>query len=57
MHATSNVKYKVHGYAVVAMTAYFSHLFNGSISLNKGTQTPTSDCVQAIWNASADLDP
>ncbi|KAL6721264.1 hypothetical protein ACLMJK_000366 [Lecanora helva] len=57
MNPVSGIKYSVPGSVFLGMKTFFSNLFNGSIFLNHGTQTPTSDIVQAIWSASVDLDP
>ena len=48
--------FTVYGGALLALTEYFATLFNGSISLNQAEQIFSSDPVQAIWEASADLD-
>ena len=55
MNPSVDEDFSVGDEALSALTSYFSTLFEGNITLNEGAQIPSSDPMQALWNASADL--
>ena len=56
MNAPAGANFSFLGLAAYAMTTYFDTLFDGNITVNQGTQLSSSDVVQALWNATDDLD-
>ena len=56
MNAPDDANFRFLGMAVVALNTYLSSLFHGNITVNQGTQLSSSDVVQALWNATTDLD-
>ena len=56
LNTMSSSDYSVYTPATMAMSVYFTSLFNGSLFLDQWEQLPSNDIVAAIWNSSADLD-
>ena len=56
MNSPLSRTFSVSGFAYVALNQYFATLFNGSVFFDREEQIYTSDNVQGIWDASADLD-
>ncbi|MCJ1303952.1 hypothetical protein MMC08_006763 [Hypocenomyce scalaris] len=56
MNPRSGANYLVGIMASLAIEGYLEPIFNGTIFLNLESQTFSSDYIQAIWNASSDLD-
>jgi hypothetical protein len=56
MNPPPNQTFSISGLALLSLTEYFATMFEGNITLNQAEQNPSSDPVQAIWAASADLD-
>lgn len=56
MNPLPNQTFSILGFALLSLTEYFATIFEGNITLNQAEQNPSSDPMQAIWAASADLD-
>jgi len=56
MNPPPNQNFSISGLALLSLTEYFASMFEGNITFNQADQSPSSDPVQAIWAASADLD-
>jgi hypothetical protein len=56
MNPPPNQNFSIFGLALLSLTEYFATIFEGNITLSQAEQNPSSDPVQAIWAASADLD-
>ena len=56
MNPRPGANYSVGVWAADAIEGYLEPIFNGTIILNEESQTFSSDYIQAIWNASSDLD-
>lgn len=56
MNPPPNQNFSISGLALLSLTEYFATMFEGNITLNQDERNPSSDPVQAIWAASADLD-
>lgn len=55
MNPPPNQNFSISGLALLSLTEYFATMFEGNITLNQDERNPSSDPVQAIWAASADL--
>ena len=56
MNVPTNANFTFLGWPAMAMNAYFDTLFDGNITVMNSIQLGSSDVVQALWNATADLD-
>ena len=56
MNVPSDINFYFHELAKTAMINFFYSLFEGNITVNQGTQRGSSDIVQALWNATGDID-
>ena len=56
MNVPTGANFSFLGMAAYALNTYFDTLFDGNITVNQGTQLSSSDVVQALWNATTDLD-
>ena len=57
MNPRAKAAYNVSDEAISYLKYYLSPMINGTITLEgTGSSTPSSDTMQAIWNASSDLD-
>lgn len=55
MNPPPDQKFGIDGLASKALSDYLLTLFNGEVILGPGAQQYTTDLVQAVWNASSDL--
>ena len=56
MNVPSGANFSFESMAAGALMQFFELIFDGNISVNQGTQISSSDVVQALYNATGDLD-
>ncbi len=56
MNSPAGINFTVNNNAAFAFQSYFSTVFNGTLFKERNFHEPSSDVIQAPWNASADLD-
>ncbi len=56
MNPPAGINFTFNSIAACGFTYYFPSLFNGSVNRLRDIPGPSSDAIQALWNASADLD-
>lgn len=56
LNPAEGANYSVGIFATMALQEFLSPLFDGNVTLNLESQSPSSDFVEAVWNGTANLD-